>query len=196
MPRTYIKKGCKNNWSNEQLLAAMKAVRSKQLNAATASKKFGIPPSTLSDHLSGKSSRRYGGAGTVLTTEEEKEVERACQVMQQLAFPLTKEFVSMALHDFLADTGRADKFRDGMPGYEWWSCFLKRHPNLVERKPEHLPRNRAQASNPKVTKTQIINNIIIMWQSQVEKEHYSTVCGLVISLECFIEITPDFLCPL
>ena len=27
-------------------------------------------------------------------------------------------------------------------------------------------------------------------------EHYSTVSGLVISLECFIEITPDFLCPL
>ena len=38
----------------------------------------------------------------------------------------------------------------------------------------------------------------IMWQSQVENEHYSTVSGLirlVISLECFIEITPDFLCP-
>ena len=37
-----------------------------------------------------------------------------------------------------------------------------------------------------------------MWQTQVENEHYSTVCGLnrlVISLECFIEITPDFLCP-
>ena len=36
-----------------------------------------------------------------------------------------------------------------------------------------------------------------MWQSQVENEHYSTVSGhglirLVISLECFIEITPDF----
>ena len=38
-----------------------------------------------------------------------------------------------------------------------------------------------------------------MWQSQVENEHYSTVSGLiqvVISLECFIEITPDFPCPL
>ena len=35
-----------------------------------------------------------------------------------------------------------------------------------------------------------------MWQSQVENEHYSTVSGLfrlVIFLECFIEITPDFL---
>ena len=40
--------------------------------------------------------------------------------------------------------------------------------------------------------------IIYMWQTQVENEHYSTVSGLirlVISLECFIEITPDFLCP-
>ena len=36
---------------------------------------------------------------------------------------------------------------------------------------------------------------LYMWQSQVENEHYSTLSGLVISLECFIEITPDFLCP-
>ena len=37
-----------------------------------------------------------------------------------------------------------------------------------------------------------------MWQTQVENEHYSTLSGLirlVISLECFVEITPDFLCP-
>ena len=37
-----------------------------------------------------------------------------------------------------------------------------------------------------------------MWQSQVENEHYSTLSDLIrlaISLECFIEITPDFLCP-
>ena len=37
-----------------------------------------------------------------------------------------------------------------------------------------------------------------MWQSQVENKHYSTVSGLirlVISLECSIEITPNFLCP-
>ena len=39
---------------------------------------------------------------------------------------------------------------------------------------------------------------IRMWQSQVDNEHHSTLSGLfqlVISLECFIEITPDFLCP-
>ena len=39
---------------------------------------------------------------------------------------------------------------------------------------------------------------VLTWQTQVENEHYSTVSGLirlVISLECFIEIIPDFLCP-
>ena len=39
--------------------------------------------------------------------------------------------------------------------------------------------------------------IIIMWLSQVENKQYilATISGLVISLECFIVITPDFLCP-
>ena len=35
---------------------------------------------------------------------------------------------------------------------------------------------------------------LYMWQSQVENE-VSGLIRLVISLECFIEITPDFLCP-
>ena len=37
--------------------------------------------------------------------------------------------------------------------------------------------------------------IMYVWQSQVDIEHYSTLSGLVISLGCFIEITPDFQCP-
>ena len=35
-----------------------------------------------------------------------------------------------------------------------------------------------------------------MWQSQVENENYSTLSGPIqLSLECFIEITPDLMCP-
>ena len=44
----------------------------------------------------------------------------------------------------------------------------------------------------------VIYSGLQMWQSQIENEHFSTLSGiirLVISLECFIEITPDFLCP-
>ena len=151
MPRTYIRKGTKNKWSDEQLKAAMAAVSSKQLRPEAAARKFSIPASTLRDHLSGKSKRRYGGRGTILTPDEEKEIERVCQVMQELGFPLTKEFVSVALRDYLAETGRHKKLKDGMPTYDWWWEFFKRHPRLVQRKPEHLPRNRAQAARPEVS---------------------------------------------
>ena len=36
---------------------------------------------------------------------------------------------------------------------------------------------------------------IHVWQSQVDNETLGGLIRLVISLECFIEITPDFLCP-
>ena len=150
MPRTYIKKGRKNQWTNEQLEAAMKDVKSKQLSASAAARKYGIPPSTLRDHLSGKSTKRYGGPPIILTAKEEKEIERVCQVMHELGFPLTKDFVSVALREYLDATCRAEKFKDGIPGYDWWWGFLKRHPKLAERKPEHFPRKRAEASRPEV----------------------------------------------
>ena len=44
-------------------------------------------------------------------------------------------------------------------------------------------------------KWQCAVHLLHMWQSQVENEHYSTVSGLIRSLECCSEITPDFLCP-
>ena len=95
MPRTYIKKGTENKWSDEQLQAAMTAVKSKELSAAAAARRYGIPASTLHDHLVGKSKRRYGERRQLLTPVEEKEVERVCQVMQELGYPLTRDFVSM-----------------------------------------------------------------------------------------------------
>ena len=73
-----------------------------------------------------------------------------CQVMQKLAFPLTRELMTVALRDFLRDSGRGERLRDQTPGPDWWSGFLRRNPELVERRPEHLPQCRAAAANPEV----------------------------------------------
>lgn len=153
----------KNKWSDEQLQAAMDAVKSKRLSAASSACRYGIPASTLHDHLVGKSKRLYGGRGGLFTPIEEKEIERLCQVMQELGFPLTRDFVSVALRDYLIDTGRAGRFKDGIPTYDWWKGFFTRHPQLVERKPEHLPRNRAQASRPEVQKLFIFMCLQVGW---------------------------------
>ena len=152
MPRVYIRKGIRNQWTDAQLAAAKQAVQSGELSIRAAGIKYGVPKTTLSHHLSGESTKRYGGPKTVLTAAEEKEIVISCQVLQELGFPLTKDHVSVAVRDYLAEGGRGHHFRDGIPGYDWWVGFFRRHPKLVERKPEHLPKNRAQAAKPEVRK--------------------------------------------
>ena len=77
MPTVYKNKGEKNLWSDEQLHAAMEAVSSGELKAHAAAKQYGIPSSTLHDHIKGKSTKRYGCAPTVLTAEEKEIVTGA-----------------------------------------------------------------------------------------------------------------------
>ena len=77
MPTVYKNKGEKNLWSDEQLHTAMEAVSSGELKAHAAAKQYGIPSSTLYDHIKGQSTKMYGCAPTVLTAEEKEIVTGA-----------------------------------------------------------------------------------------------------------------------
>jgi len=85
--------------------------------------------------------KRYGGAPTVLTAAEEKEIVKAFQVLQEFGFPLTTDVVGQIVKDYLISIKRRNPFTDSTPGYEWWQGFLRQWPVLCQRKPEHLPRN-------------------------------------------------------
>ena len=47
----------KNQWSTAQLHAAIKRVKTKELSLRQAAVLYGIPRSTLSDHVHGKSTK-------------------------------------------------------------------------------------------------------------------------------------------
>ena len=53
MPRKYIRRTCRGQWSTEALQAALAAVQSG-MNLREAAKKFGIPATTLHRHHKGK----------------------------------------------------------------------------------------------------------------------------------------------
>lgn len=134
MAAKYIRKGRKNNWTDAQLEAAKEKVESGG-SVRSVAEKYGIPKSTLHDHIKGVSKKRYGGPSTVLTAEEEKEIAASCLVLQELGFPLTKDHLSIAVRDYLKDRGRSECFRDGIPGYSWWVGFFRRHPRKEARTP-------------------------------------------------------------
>ena len=90
----------KTKWSDQQLQAALQAVEAGQLKPHRAAVKFGIPPSTLYDHLKGKSTKRYGGLPTILT-HAEKEIATACGVLQQFGYSLTTDIVGVIVRDYV-----------------------------------------------------------------------------------------------
>lgn len=149
----------KNKWSDKQLELALEAVNKGELKPHRAALKYGIPSSTLYDHLKGKSQKRYGGRPTVLSVQEEKEIVTICEVLQQFGFPLTKDIVGIIVRDYLKDCERPNPFKDSIPQYDWWRGFFRRWPELSERKPEHLPRVRAQGAKPEVRKCKTETNI-------------------------------------
>ena len=47
--------------------------------------------------------------------------------------------------DYLQDDARCNPFKADTPGADWWQHFLRRWPELTERKPQHLSTSRARA---------------------------------------------------
>ena len=67
-------------------------------------------------------------------------------MLQEIGFGMTREVVSEIVMDYITTMRRPNPFNQ-RPGDKWWSGFLKRHPQLVQRKPQHLSKHRAIAGN-------------------------------------------------
>jgi len=83
MPRMYKSKVDRDHEGRkENLTAAIKLVQSnyKELTTAQASRRFGVPYTTLRDHVKGISQKIGAGCPTVLTRAEEQEIVVTCQV--------------------------------------------------------------------------------------------------------------------
>ena len=151
MVRTYQRK-TSTKYSQEELKAAVKAVKEDNMTILAAAKKFGVPRSTVFDHLKEIHPKIGAGAPTILTPGEEKEIVITLQVLQQIGFGLTKQLIGVVVCDYLNDQPLCrNPFRDGIPGKDWWKLFLKPWASQLSiRKPQHLPMHRAAGSSPEV----------------------------------------------
>ena len=64
-----------------------------------------------------------------------------------MGFGLTREDVGGVVSEYLRDHPERGRYFGGnLPGFDWLQSFLKRWPDLTERKPQHLSVHRAKAS--------------------------------------------------
>lgn len=136
------------SYTSADIETALAEIKSTKGSVRSVAKKYNIPYTTLLDHVKGKYEHVGAGRPTTLTYDEEKEIVYCCQVLQEMGFGMTKDMVCAIVMDYLQSNNRKHSFND-TPGWDWWKGFRKRWPKLVERQPQHLPKQRAACGNRK-----------------------------------------------
>ncbi|XP_055551776.1 uncharacterized protein LOC129734078 [Wyeomyia smithii] len=127
----HAKKNVKS-YSEADLQRCMDSVKRNGMTVYSVSKKYGIPVTTLRFRLSGKC-KRLGRRGPqpVLTTEEDSNLVRWLQEMQQRGFPVVKQTLCYKVKNILDFVSRPNPFKNNIPGRKWISNFLDRHKEIT-----------------------------------------------------------------
>ena len=117
----------------------MSAVRQGRMSLRRASKKYGIPRSTVRDYACGKT-EPGSMAGRRPTMPPEVEDRMADQVAKAASagFGIGPKRVMLRASSICHGLNISTPFRDGVAGKGWWRGFKSRHPELALRKPEAL----------------------------------------------------------
>ena len=130
-------------WSDESLQKAVAAVEKGEDSIRRAANKYGLPRSTLHDHVSGKV--QYGakpGRDPYLTAEEEEEVINFLLNCVHVGYPHTRKQVMALVQDIVDRKGIKATTSCG-----WWDQFQKRNPRISLRIAAPLSHVRAMASD-------------------------------------------------
>ncbi|XP_055542578.1 uncharacterized protein LOC129728187 [Wyeomyia smithii] len=104
-----------------------------------AAKHYGIPRSTIRFRLAKENQTVFrSGPATILTQEEESELENWLFDMQKRGFPVSKSMLLDNVRKYLDANPRTKKLSENVPGRTWMQLFIKRHPKISLRTPEFV----------------------------------------------------------
>jgi len=119
--------GPRKLWSDENMQRAVAAVEKQGESLRHASEKYGVPRSTLHDHITGKVEHgSKPGQGSYLSSAEEEIVSFLIKC-GRIGYPHTCKQIMALVQAIVKAKGIETTISDG-----WWERF-KRHPNLTLR---------------------------------------------------------------
>jgi hypothetical protein len=140
----------KGKYTDAQLKEAMDDVQNKRMSERAAALAYGIPRSTLKDRLAERVTNDSAGRPTVLSKEEEELIVERLLLHGNWGFPLTSADLCHVIKAYLDSMGRTTRFVQNMPGPDFVTGFLQRHPELTVRKANMIKRARAGLSRETV----------------------------------------------
>ena len=130
----------------------MDVVTDRGVKLKTVLRIFGIPTTSLHDHLYGETLTRQRSNALVLRADEEQKLVDYIFKMQDLGHPLTN--TKLRLKVALAIQTMATSWSaTGLPGKGWLRRFMVRHSQIATRKSQGLDINRTRALCPTIAET-------------------------------------------
>lgn len=104
-------------YTEELISSAVFKVRQKEMSINRASVFYGIPRATIRYRLKKKHQKVFrSGPKTILTAEEEAELEQWVLDSQSCGWPVTKDDVADSVKYFLDKNPRINTFHENRPG--------------------------------------------------------------------------------
>jgi len=147
------RKKYKCSYNQSDLDQALSLLREKRMSVRAASRQFNIPKTTLLDKLHGRvADNAKAGRPTVLTHSEEVELVDWVVKMCKIGYGKTKQELLLTVKKMLDFEGRQTRFKNNLPGKQWFYDFVKRHQVLSIRSTQILGRERAIISQESINK--------------------------------------------
>lgn len=137
-------------WDRERMVAAINAVRKKEMGYFKAAQTFGVPQTTLERYVKSKEHpdkliATPLGRKPTLPEEIEENLVELCLEFEKRFFGVTMVDLRALAFSLCRLNGIPSTFSQAkeMAGYKWLKSFLKRHKKLSVRRPQGLSMARA-----------------------------------------------------
>lgn len=129
-------------YNHEYLKLAIEEVQANNSSLCNASRKYGIPKSTLSKKARGINAvERKMGPKPILGLAAEEKIVEFLFMLADAGFPISKQQLLDNMKEF-ASKQTENPFKNGQPGETWFQLFCNRHPSIRMRFAQNLSRIR------------------------------------------------------
>lgn len=133
-------------YTQDNLREALEKVKNNEMSYGAASKFYSVPKTTLHNKIKNPVNCPKG-ATTILSKEQEDELEEWILMHADFGDPRTKQDIMIAAAEIAQLDGSLSNFKNGAPTSGWIDGFFNRHPLCRYRTPQGI--SKASAINTK-----------------------------------------------
>lgn len=160
-------------WNENNMAAAIRAIRNNEMGLKKASKTFNVPRPTLQrlsrkDTSPSKAAASKLGRKPIIDGKLEKQLVEYLVVMESKFYGLTRQDVRRIAYELCERNGLKHPFTDGLAGRAWFDHFMSRHKDVLSLlKPTATTFSRANGFNKEA-----VNGFFDLLEAELDKFKY------------------------